>query len=322
MSNIQRIMIVRTDSIGDVMLTLPMAYYLKQLFPKSEVFFLGKSYTRDIIDRCLWVNRFVNSDDFQTQDQAQKMMSSLHLDAVVFALPDSFWMRAAHAASVPVRIATGHRFSSWRWATHRPMFGRKNSDLHESQLNLKLLSPLGFKDIPTLKELDQLNLLSFNAPHKRRRLIIHPFSQGSALNWSLEQYDLLAGLLKNEDWEIVVSGTVKDKERLDNFAGVHLKSIPSVCGQFNLSEFIDFIADSEMLLACSTGPLHIAAAAGIKSVGLYVDRRPIHPGRWSPIGSQVFVLKEEDQGQQQILTKPSEVATFLKTIMVLPTTKP
>lgn len=322
MSNIQRIMIVRTDSIGDVMLTLPVAYYLKQLFPKAEVFFLGKSYTRDIIDGCLWVNRFVNSDDFQTQGEAEKMMSGLRLDAVVFALPDSFWMRAAHAAHVPVRIATGHRFSSWRWATHRPMFGRKNSDLHESQLNLKLLSPLGFKDIPTLNELDQLNLLSFNASDKRKRLIIHPFSQGSALNWSLEQYDELVGFLKNEEWEIVVSGTVKDQERLDNFVGVHLKSIPSVCGQFNLSEFIDYIAESEMLLACSTGPLHIAAATGIKSVGLYVDRRPIHPGRWSPIGPQVFVLKEEDQGQGQILTKPSEVATFLKTTMALPTTKP
>jgi ADP-heptose:LPS heptosyltransferase len=321
MINIQRIMIVRTDSIGDVMLTLPMAYYLKQIFPNVEILFLGKSYTKDIINRCLWVNRFINADDFQIQGNAQEMMSSLNLDAVVFALPDSFWMRAAHAARVPVRIATGHRFSSWRWATQRPMFGRKNSDLHESQLNLKLLSPLGFNDIPTLKELNQLNLLSFNAPSKKKRLIIHPFSQGSALNWSLEQYDELVGLLINEDWEIVISGTVKDQLRLANFGGVHLKSIPSVCGQFNLSAFIDFIAESEMLLACSTGPLHIAAAAGIKSVGLYVDRRPIHPGRWSPIGSQVFILKEEDQGQEQILIKPSEVATFLKTTMVLPTTK-
>ena len=49
MSNIQRIMIVRTDSIGDVMLTLPMAFYIKQTFPNAELFFLGKSYTKDII---------------------------------------------------------------------------------------------------------------------------------------------------------------------------------------------------------------------------------------------------------------------------------
>ena len=249
------------------------------------------------------------------------MIGSLHLDVVVFALPDKFWMKVSHLSSIPIRIATGHRLASWRWATHRPMFGRKNSDLHEAQLNLKLLVPLGFKDTPSIEELGELNLLSFNETEKRRRLIIHPFSQCSALNWSLEQYDELVGLLKNEDWEIVVSGTVKDQERLTNFAGVNLKSIPSVCGQFNLSEFIDFIAESEMLLACSTGPLHIAAATGIKSVGLYVDRRPIHPGRWSPIGSQVFVLKEEDQGQTEILTKPSEVATFLKTTMALPTTK-
>jgi heptosyltransferase III len=321
MSNYQRIMIVRTDSIGDVMLTLPLAFYIKQIFPKAELFFLGKSYTKDIIGRCLWVDRFINADDFQTLSEAKEMMATLHLDVVVFALPDKFWMKISHLASIPMRIATGHRLASWRWATHRPMFGRKNSDLHEAQLNLKLLSPLGFKDIPALKELNQLKLLSFDAPEKKKRLIIHPFSQGSALNWSMEQYDELVGLLNNEDWEIVVSGTAKDAQRLSGFNGVHLNSIPSVCGQFDLGEFIDLIADSEMLLACSTGPLHIAAAAGIKSVGLYVDRRPIHPGRWSPIGRQVFIIKEEDQGQTEILTKPSEVATFLKTTMALPTTK-
>jgi ADP-heptose:LPS heptosyltransferase len=321
MSNYQRIMIVRTDSIGDVMLTLPLAFYIKQIFPKAELFFLGKSYTKDIIGRCLWVDRFINADDFQTLSESKEMMATMHLDVVVFALPDKFWMKVSHLASIPMRIATGHRLASWRWATHRPMFGRKNSDLHEAQLNLKLLVPMGFREIPSIQELSKLNLLSFNTSEKRRRLIIHPFSQGSALNWSMEQYDELVGLLNNEDWEIVVSGTAKDAQRLSAFNGVHLNSIPSVCGQFDLGEFIDYIADSEMLLACSTGPLHIAAAAGIKSVGLYVDRRPIHPGRWSPIGRQVFIIKEEDQGQTEILTKPSEVATFLKTTMALPTTK-
>jgi ADP-heptose:LPS heptosyltransferase len=321
MSNFQRIMIVRTDSIGDVMLTLPMAFYIKQIFPNAEIFFLGKSYTKDIIARCLWVDRFINADDFQTLAEAKEMIAALHLDVVVFALPDKFWMKVSHLASIPMRIATGHRLASWRWATHRPMFGRKNSDLHEAQLNLKLLVPLGFKDTPSIEELGELNLLSFKTTEKRRRLIIHPFSQGSALNWGLNQYDELVGLLKEEDWEMVISGTAKDAQRLSDFNGVHLNSIPSVCGQFDLGAFMDYIADSEMLLACSTGPLHIAAAAGIKSVGLYVDRRPIHPGRWSPIGRQVFIVKEEDQEQTEILTKPSEVATFLKTTMALPTTK-
>jgi ADP-heptose:LPS heptosyltransferase len=315
-----RILIVRTDSIGDVMLTLPMAYYIKQLFPQSTVVFLGKSYTQDIVSRCLWVDEFLNADAAVDDQSASDWMKSLELDAVVFALPNAFWMKACAAARIKMRIATGHRLSSWKWATHRPMFGRKNSALHEAQLNLKLLSVFGFKKLPTLQELNQLELLSFRVTEKKRRLIIHPFSQGSALNWTLQEYDELVGLLKGNDWDLVVSGTAKDQVLLSDFGGENLNSIPSICGELTLDAFIDYIAESEMLLACSTGPLHLAASAGIKAVGLYVNRRPIHPGRWSPLGPQVFLMEEKDEGQDTILTTPTEVATFLKTIMERPTT--
>jgi ADP-heptose:LPS heptosyltransferase len=44
------------------------------------------------------------------------------------------------------------------------------------------------------------------------------------------------------------------------------------------------------LVACSTGPLHIAAFIGIRAVGLFSPRKPIHPGRWQPLGKNVSVL--------------------------------
>ena len=45
-----------------------------------------------------------------------------------------------------------------------------------------------------------------------------------------------------------------------------------------------------MLVAASTGPLHIAAALGKKAIGLYAPMRPIHPARWKPIGSNAQYL--------------------------------
>jgi ADP-heptose:LPS heptosyltransferase len=316
----ERIMIARTDSIGDVMLTLPMAYYLKQLYPNAAIYFLGKSYTQAIIERCQWVDEFVNADRAANPAEQVLLIQALKLDIIIFALPDSRWMRAAFLARVPKRIATGHRISSWRWASHRPMFGRKNSNLHESQLNLKLINGLGMKRIPAMDEICSVQLFPNTTRNKKRRLIIHPFSQGSALNWTLQQYDELVGQLVSEGWEIVISGTQQDQLTLSQYGGENLKKATSVCGQFSLSAFIDYIAESTMLLACSTGPLHIAASCGIHAVGLYVNRRPIHPGRWSPIGPHVHVLQEEDVGQSQITMSPASVAIFLKSIMEPPTT--
>ncbi len=319
----QRILISRTDSIGDVMLTLPMCYYLKLMLSDVTVLFLGKSYTQDIIENCPFVDEFINADDFQSSgnDKIVGFIQNLNLDAVVFALPDKRWMELFFLAQVPTRIATGHRIQSWKWATNRPMFGRKNSDLHEAQLNIKLLRPLGINVQPTLAELGAISLFKKATSTSYHRLIIHPFSQGSALNWTMKEYDELVGLLLDQGFEIVISGTAKDAIQLAEFEGEHLKKATSICGQFSLSSFIEYIGQSHALLACSTGPLHLAAVQGIHAIGLYVDRRPIHPGRWRPIGPHVHVVKESDVDQKQILTTPTLVATFLKSIMERPTTK-
>ena len=56
---------------------------------------------------------------------------------------------------------------------------------------------------------------------------------------------------------------------------------------------ISFINNCHGLVACSTGPLHIAAALGKYALGIYPPMKPIDPGRWAAIGkrTKIFVLK-------------------------------
>jgi heptosyltransferase-3 len=61
-------------------------------------------------------------------------------------------------------------------------------------------------------------------------------------------------------------------------------------GKLKLDQFIAFIAHCDGLVAASTGPLHIAAALGKKTIGLFSSRRPIHPGRWMPVGEDAYAL--------------------------------
>ena len=58
-----RILISRPDNIGDVILTLPMATVIKKYYPDSEVLFLGKPYTRTIIEDCLFVDKYINWEE-------------------------------------------------------------------------------------------------------------------------------------------------------------------------------------------------------------------------------------------------------------------
>ena len=62
----QNIIISRTDSIGDVVLTLPVATVLKKQFPEMKIAFMGKSYTRPIIEACTSVDQFIDVDEFMS----------------------------------------------------------------------------------------------------------------------------------------------------------------------------------------------------------------------------------------------------------------
>jgi ADP-heptose:LPS heptosyltransferase len=75
-----RIIISRTDSIGDVILTLPLCVWLKKQFPQSELVFLGRSYTKDIIACFDVVDTFLNFDDLQMPaDEEQQPISNVWL---------------------------------------------------------------------------------------------------------------------------------------------------------------------------------------------------------------------------------------------------
>ena len=46
----QKILIVRTDRIGDVVLSIPLAEIVKKNYPDSKVTYFIRQYTRDLLD--------------------------------------------------------------------------------------------------------------------------------------------------------------------------------------------------------------------------------------------------------------------------------
>ena len=53
---------------------------------------------------------------------------------------------------------------------------------------------------------------------------------------------------------------------------------------------MELIGACDAFVSASTGPLHLAAASGVRSIGLFSMRRPIFPARWAPIGRDAHAL--------------------------------
>ncbi len=299
--NIKRIIISRTDAIGDVILTLPLCGLIKKYYPETEIIFLGKTYTQPIINCSKYVDAFLNADDLfkLTDEEACKQLKALNADAIIHVFPNKRVAKLAKQADIKVRIGTRNRLFHWTSVNRLVRLSRKNSELHETQLNCKLLAGIGIKRCPELKELavfmgfekipsvnsDTLQLFD----KTKINVILHPKSNASAREWSLENFKALTNLLPADAFKIFISGTAKEQEVLSEWMKTLPDNVVDITGKLSLEGFIEFISKADYLVAASTGPLHIAAASGIGAIGIYPPIRPMHPGRWQPIGKNVTV---------------------------------
>lgn len=290
-----RIILSRTDSIGDVVLTLPMAAALKSEIPGCTVVFLGREYTRPVVEACIHVDEFLSWE---------MPFPKLKADAVIHVFPVPAVCRAAKNAGIPLRIATSGRIYTWFTCNKLLRIPRKNSDLHEAQLNLRMLQGLGLRDSYSPEEIRHMYGLKLpqnmdnSAPFSKKRhirVILHPKSKGSAREWGLDNFSGLVRLLPPEKFEIFITGTREEGGMMSVFLDQHRSRVTDMTGKLTLPELMQFIAGSDILVAASTGPLHLAAALGIGAIGLYAPMRPIFPKRWAPLGpgASFLVLDKE-----------------------------
>lgn len=289
----KHIIISRTDSIGDVILTLPLAGLIKKEFPNCSISFIGQPYSQAVIERCNEVDQFISKADFIVAS------ATFEADAIIHVFPDPAIAKAAKKMDIQFRIGTTNRWFHWLYCNRLVRLSRRHSPLHEAQLNAQLLKPILSAVHYTLDQLaeavslDRAATTKFQLDQSKYHLILHPTSKGSAREWGIQNFEQLLTLLPKDLFTLYVCGLESDRAKLaallEKCDGEHFIDC---IGKFNLNTYIDFIQAADGLIANSTGPLHIAAISNKDAFGIYPPIKPMHPGRWAPIGkhSQVFVL--------------------------------
>lgn len=301
------ILISRTDSIGDVLLTLPSCVWIKQQFPTCKIIFLGNSYTKPVLACLPEVDEIIDWKEVENLPLQERVrfFKEKKIDTAIHVFPNKEIASLLRRAQIPHRIGTSHRVFHLLTCNIRPNFTRKNSELHESQLNFELLRNFGLKEIPTLDDIASY-LTSFKAPNvelpdelssfltsDKKTVLLHPKSQGSAIEWGISNYVALADLLVEQGLQVIFTGTEKE----GNLFRAKIPNHPMIfdsTGKLTLDQLIQLISLSDGLVACSTGPLHISGILGKRTVGLYSPRKPIHPGRWRALGNKIIILVNDE----------------------------
>jgi ADP-heptose:LPS heptosyltransferase len=311
------VLISRTDSIGDVVLTLPMCVWIKKTYPTAKIIFLGNTYTKPVIECLPQVDEIIEWAEMEKMPEANRVdfLKSKKIDFCFHVFPKKQIASLAKKAKIETRVGTSHRAFHLLSCNIKLGFSRKNSGFHESQLNFELLRPFGIDELPSLEEISSW-MKSYKSKDvslpestqnelakSTKKVILHTKSQGSAMEWAIEKYAIVANDLLERGFSVIFTGTEKDGIYIRAFIPEHANCIDTT-GKLTLDQLINLISKCDILVACSTGPLHLAGVLGLQTIGLFSTKKPIHPGRWKALGENVQIVVN-DENKEGSKIKPS-----------------
>ena len=296
-----RILVSRTDRLGDVALTLPLCGLLKDRL-RATVVFLGRAYTRPVLAASAAVDEVVEWDE-AARVRPGELLRRVQADVALHVFPRAPIAWGALVAGVPRRIGTTHRWYHWPTCNVREPLERRGSSLHEAQLNVRLartllpaadlaLTPAALAPYAALTP--QVGVPATVAPllaGDRFVLVVHPKSLGSAREWPLACWRALVDALPPARYRVLVTGSAAEGAAMRGWLDALPAHVHDLTGRLALDELLAVLAAADGVVAASTGPLHLAALLGTPTLGLFAAVRPVHAGRWGPIGARADVLE-------------------------------
>lgn len=291
----KRIAVVRTDRLGDMVLTLPMCAALRQEIPDAEITLITRTYVAPLLYQSPVIDRIIYAD---TPKEVSAAIRNTEIDMIFFPRPQFSEYLAAFRARIPYRVGSGYRWYSFL-LTQKQYDHRKTAEYHEAEYNTRLIEGVLGRNVATRlvrpclhpdSKIRIQNLLATHGIAGTAPIILHPGSGASAVDWPVEKFgDLACELLASTSHPIVITGISTERHLCESIVKKCPQAV-NLCGELPLSDMIALLDRAALLIANSTGVLHVAAALGTPVVGLYPQSVPMSAARWGPYTDRANVL--------------------------------
>jgi len=302
----KRILIVRTDRVGDVVMITAIPREIKKVYPDAFVATLTQPNTAKILENNPYIDEII-TDDLAKDSfwKIVKKIKSLKFDYGLLVHPTEraafqmFWGR------VKQRIGVGRIL--YEVITLMKSVSRNNYTplRHEADYCMDLARKIGVKTNNYqpeifISESERKEIIDYlkskNIPDNAYRIIFHSGSKNSAPNWSEDKYFELLGKILNKypdkNFVILLTAYEMSDEFKSRVAGLNDKRILDVSNDIdNLRKLIKIISVSDLMLCSSTGPIHLADALNIKCVGIHCNRPMNCVKHWGVINSKSINLE-------------------------------
>ena len=292
------ILVVRQDRLGDAINAVPVLKYLRHSLPGARLSFM---VAPGLVD--LFRDQDYADEAIPYENRLLPLMTILsqgRYDAVLMLKPAKTLAWASLFAGIRSKAGLG-------WRPYYPLTGfhsgyphLANDDAHEIDYNLAvayaLFPGLATGTVPSISIPEVLKDEArqwLSQKGLRLPVAILPANRGSSPNWTAGQYAALVEALKLQGHEVAVIGGPGEEPILSLVATT--SGAPVLGPECSILQLAALLSQCRLAVASSTGTLHLAAAMGIPTVGLFCSMPASRPQRWAPLGSRQiqFVPKHE-----------------------------
>lgn len=329
-----RILVMRLDRIGDVVLSTPVVQQLRAAYPSALITILVQPACRELVegnpdldDVLLYDKHRRHRGIFSTIGFAWGLRR-YRFDTVLVLHPTnrSHWI--AWFAGIPRRIGYDRK-SAWL-LTQRLVHRKQEGAKHEAEYALEFLPTMGCT--PTAPQLFvpirleakrrvEAVLREAEMQPSDRLVVLHPSSSDANRRWSAERFAQLGDqLIVSHRVRVILVGGAEPMHAEAALSVARRMRQPSLnlAGRLSVGELACVLQRAQALVSNDSGPVHIAAAVGTPVVAIFGRNQPgVNAIRWRPLGEGHVVLERPDYQASSYIQEISVDEVYEATVRVL-----
>jgi len=295
----QNILLIRTDRIGEFILTTPAISAFRAGFPDARITLAVSEASYEAAEGNPSVDSIIKLDPQSDLDSPAKMarfiisLRKQRYEMCAVFNPNKAVNAAVFLAGIPVRIGYDRKLG---FLLNRAIEDKKYlCEKHEVEYNLDIAKAAGIDAKPsrpvfTVSAEDEkaaARIVEENGIHAGEKFIaVHPGTSNPEKLWPAERFGRLCAMIENEAGaSAVLVGGKEEKPISLEATKCSGKRLSDLTGKLGLKEFGSVLKKAKALISCDSGPVHISAAVGTPVIALFGESRKGGSSvRWGPYG--------------------------------------
>ncbi len=304
----KRILIVRTDRIGDVLLSTPVIKVLRDAYPSAYIAMMVAPYAKDIVEGNPCLDEIIVYDKegkHKSWWRSMKFARNLKkkkFDIAFILHPTNRVHLVTFFARIRQRVGYDRKFGFL--LTDRLAHNKQLGQKHEAEYNFDLLRHVGIQPqekvlfMPLRQDAEAWieDLLKREGVAQTDKLVaIHPGASCPSKIWPNQRFAQVADRLAEKyGYRVFVIAGPKDIALAEQVVKhMHNRAI-NLAGKTSVSQLASLLKRCRLFISNDSGPVHLASAMGTPVVSIFGrNQAGLSPKRWGPLGTKDRFLHKQ-----------------------------